>query len=266
MKENDLLARFSSGQKALELRAALMQGPSDGPFAGRDVLAGVRLCIRTAQNGILAETILPTAELGKARSIAEYNLGDTMLDGCDIVKSCSDLQTVLSFSAAMVQATVTAANATQRITGGMVTGQVESGNLPLLIGSAAKEVQNVCMDWLAGGDACPSRLRLPLYKDWTTNRESLAQSAEAGFVKVSGVRIDRAQYRADETGEEKMDAPWLIQVCTFDAPAVAGGYDQDRAKNKKKEQIALTDSQMFSLCERVLRIDEAFILLQLSKQ
>lgn len=266
MKENDLLARFSSAQKTLEVRAAMMPGPSDGPFAGREVLAGVRLCIRASENNLCPETILPTAELKKSLSIADFNLGTTVLDDCELVRGYSQLQDLLSYSCAMIQTTLMGFESAMRISGGMVTGKVGNEKLPLLIGTAAKEMQKTCMDWLKDNTEPPSRLRIPVYKDWAINRENIGQKDSSGFVKVSGLRIDRVQYRTNETGEEKMDAPWLIKVYTFDAPANASGYDPTGVKSMKKEHLALTDSQMFSLCERVIRIDEAYLRLELEKE
>lgn len=265
MKENDLLTRFPSAQKTLEVRAALMPGPTDGPFAGQEVLAGIRLCVRTNQNYLCPETILPTAELKKALSIAEFNLGDTVLDTCEVTNGFSQLQTIQTYSCALVQGAFMGFESVKRIFGGMVAGNVESEKLPFLIGTAANEMQKTCMEWLKDNTVIPPRLRLPIYKDWAANRESVGQKDSSGFVKVSGLRIDRAQYRTNENGEEKMDAPWLIKVYTFDALANATGYNPTGVKNMKQEHLALTDSQMFSLCERVIRIDEAYMLFALQK-
>lgn len=271
---NDMISQVWGKEKVLEARNTLTVAyPEDYAMlqgcGGQDHArtSGIYTCITDIsqsakqKNNGTSPTVgatVPTSVFIKAKAVAEYNLGDIVLDEGAVAASIGDIGMIgnlLYFLFCAVFAVVQSIGLTA---GNFLTGKMSVKDLPQAVLDTAKAARDTMNK--ANPNRAAGRIPIPVYKDWdySQTRVNSYKQFNDGTVAVTVLNISRKQYQDMGNGQpaQKQEKPWTVHVSKFRArPQVQQNgtvsYQYNTKCDETVARIKLSDDQMFDFCHRI---------------
>lgn len=270
---SDTISQVWASEKVLEARNTLTTANLDDyamlqGCGGQDHarVSGIYTCITDIsqnakqQNRGTAPTIgatVPTAIFSKAKTVAEFNLGNIHLEEGEITNGFNAIGSVAAYAYAIFAMFVGLITGIGIAAGNLIIGKISRADIPRVVCDIAKKARETLQDKCKQVYSM-SKVDIPVYKDWeySQNRVNTYKMLPDGRAAVTVLNISRKQYQLINNADTRQNKPWTVYVSSFRAFPVEQkngtvSYNGASKADETSARIKLDDEQMYDFCHRV---------------